>query len=296
MRPSLLATVRSNGRAFGAVLLGTCVFGAAITSSTVTPAAAETLLEVNGIAITADDVKLAESDIGPQLATIPESDRRRVVVEYLIDNMLLASAAKEQKMGETTRYQDRVAYYRKRALRDAYFQRFVTEQVSPDQVRQIYDRQTASIPAGEELRARHILVKTEAEARDVIERLNRGGAFSDVARELSIGPSAQQGGDLGYFGKDQMVKPFETAAFAMQKGQVSEPVQTQFGWHVIKLEDRRKRQAPPFELMKDRIYAGLLENQAQTVIEKLRAGAKVDFKDKQLQAQIAEAARGSAIE
>ncbi|MEL6702509.1 MAG: hypothetical protein AAFO58_12660, partial [Pseudomonadota bacterium] len=114
------------------------MFGAAITSSTVTPAAAETLLEVNGIAITADDVKLAESDIGPQLATIPESDRRRVVVEYLIDNMLLASAAKEQKMGETTRYQDRVAYYRKRALRDAYFQRFVTEQVSPDQVRQIY--------------------------------------------------------------------------------------------------------------------------------------------------------------
>ncbi len=257
---------------------------------------AEELLRVNGIVITTDDVKLAETDIGPQLASVPEDERRRVVVEYLINNMLLASQADKEKLASDERFADRVEYYRKRALRDAYFERTVTDVVKPEDARKIYEQEIASQTDGEEVRARHILLETEAEARDAVERLNRGDAFADLARELSIGPSGPQGGDLGYFGKGQMVLPFEEAAFALQKGEVSEPVQTQFGWHVILVEDRRERQPPPYELMRDRIYASLLEAKAEEVLSELRERSQIVFADKQLEQDIQEAARGSGLE
>lgn len=100
-------------------------------------------------------------------------------------------------------------------------------------------RHVAQLAPATEVRARHILVRTEAEARELVERLNRGGDFATLARSHSIGPSKRNGGDLGYFRKGMMVAPFEEAAFALDIGEVSEPIKTQFGWHVIKVEDRR---------------------------------------------------------
>ncbi len=251
------------------------------------------LLRINDRVISEEDIRLAESEIGPQLSSIPASERRRVVIEYLIEIALMAEAGKKAGLTEGPDYEKRLKYYRERAARDAYFDKNVMAAVTEASAKALYDSQIGAVAGQEEVRARHILVKTEADAQDIIERLNRGADFAELAKEKSIGPSKARGGDLGYFTRGQMVKPFEEAAFALKKGEISEPVKTQFGWHVIKLEDRRERKPPSFESLKDRIMASLIQRKAQEVLEKLRSNAKVEFLDKDLESELKEAARGS---
>ena len=251
------------------------------------------LLRVNGKPLTENDVRFAESEIGPQLASVPEAERRRVLIEYLIENTLLADAGAKAGLAQGGTFGERLAYYRRRAIRDAYFDKSVTATVKEADAKALYDRQIGSVPVKEEIRASHILVKTEADANDVVERLNRGGDFAEIAKEKSIGPSKTQGGDLGYFSRGQMVAKFEKVAFGLKKGEVSEPVKTQFGWHVIKLADRRKKEPPKYEALKDRIMASLIQRKAQEVMQGLRKSAKVEFVDKGLEKELKEVARGS---
>src|SRR5690606_13747347 len=120
--------------------------------------------------------------------------------------------------------------------------------LSDEEMQKAYQQHLAESPAGEEVKARHILLDSEEDAKAVIEELNKGGDFQQLARDRSTGPSAPQGGDLGWFSKDQMVEPFSDAAFQMRPGDYSKaPVKTQFGWHVILVEDRREKPAPSFE-------------------------------------------------
>lgn len=253
----------------------------------------DTLVTVNGRPITEADVRLAETEIGPQLASIPMTERRRVVMDYLIENTLMAEAGAKQQLDTSEGFEDRISYYKNRALRDAFFDKHVMAGVTEANAKSIYDEQIGSKKPQEEVRARHILVKTEADARDVVERLNRGAEFAELASELSIGPSKSQGGDLGYFTKGQMVKPFEETAFALNTGDISDPLKTQFGWHVIKLEDKRMQQLPSFGELKDRIRASLIQRKAQEVMGGLRKDAKIEFTDKNLEEDMKKAARGS---
>src|SRR2546422_929296 len=137
-----------------------------------------------------------------------------------------------------------------------------------------------SMAGQEEVRARHILVEGEDEAKAIIEQLKGGADFATLAKEKSKDPGAAEGGDLGYFTKDQMVPEFADVAFKMYPGQLSNPVKTQFGWHVIKVEDKRTRQPPEFEKVKDQIEAYLARKVQSDFIAKLRQSAKVERLDK----------------
>lgn len=267
----------------------------ALTLALAVPATAEekVIAKVDGVTITEADVATARAEIGPELASIPVDQRERVLVEFLIENQLLAAAAKESKLDDNPEFANRLEYYKRRALRDLYFENKVRDQVTEADAKKIYDEQVAQLKPETEIRARHILVKEEQDAFDAIERVNRGDDFAEVAKEISQGPSKTQGGDLGYFTKGQMVKEFEDAAFALDKGAVSEPVKTQFGWHVIKVEDKREKQPPAFDDVKERIVAALVQRKAQEVMQGLRSKADVEIVDPEIKKSIDEARKAA---
>jgi peptidyl-prolyl cis-trans isomerase C len=152
--------------------------------------------------------------------------------------------------------------------------------LTDEALHQTYDEAVRSMAGQEEVRARHILVESEDEAKAILEQLKGGADFATLAKEKSKDPGAAEGGDLGYFTKDQMVPEFADVAFKMYPGQLSNPVKTQFGWHVIKVEDRRTKQPPEFDKVKDQIEAFLARKAQTDFISKLRQSAKIERLDK----------------
>lgn len=276
-----------------AALAATVAFSVLAAPASAFAEESKVIARVDGVEITEADVATARSELGTELASIPEKDRERILVEFLIENQLLAAAAQEDKLSQQPGFENRLKYYRRRALRDLYFESKVRDAVSESDARKLYDDQIKEIKSETEVRARHILVDEQEDAFEVIERINRGDDFGELAKEKSKGPSKVQGGDLGYFTKGQMVKEFEEAAFKLEKGAVSEPVKTQYGWHVIKLEDKREKKPPSFEEVKDRIIAALVQQKAQEVVQDLRSKAKVEVVDEEIKKAMEEAARGS---
>jgi len=260
---------------------------ATIVSSSAGRAADDAIVAtVNGRAITEADVRLAETEIGNDLGTLAPEKRRRVLVEYLIETVLFAEAGEKAKLGSGQRFDERRRYWDRRAMRDTYFDHSVKGAVSEADARTFYDKQVAAMPAQEEVRARHILVDSEDKAKEIYEKIAHGADFTEMARQFSKDPgSKDEGGDLGYFTRGRMVPQFEEAAFKLDKGEVSLPVQSQFGWHLIKVEDKRQRGAPAFDKIKDRIIATLVHRRAQEIGQNLRAAAKVEFVDPALKAQ-----------
>lgn len=250
---------------------------------------------VNGKTITESDMKLADVEIGSDLGNLPEATRRRVLVEYLIENQLFAEAAEGAKLGSGPTFDERMAYWRRKALRDSYFDTTIRGSVSDGEAKKLYDAQVSGVKAEEEVRARHILVETEAQAKEIFEKIGHGGDFAKLAKEFSKDPGTRdEGGDLGYFARGQMVPQFEDAAFKLKKGDVSLPVQSQFGWHLIRLDDRRERSAPPFDSVKERILASLIHRKAQEVVGQLRGKAKIEYVDTDIKQQVDDQAKGAA--
>lgn len=257
------------------------------------PAAEKVLMRINGEAITERDLRFAENEIGIQLMQIPDGERRAALLEYLIEQRLLAAAADKDQLGTGADFEARLAYFKRRALRDTYFDQKIVGAVAESEARAIYDEQVAKVGNEDEIRASHILVPDEASARDALERLRRGDEFGVVARELSKDPgSAEQGGDLGYFSRGQMVPQFEEAAFTLEIGKLSDPVQSQFGWHVIQVTDKRKRPLPTYEQVRDRIMAALLARKRQDVLTQLKGAATIEVVDSAVEKEL-DAARGS---
>lgn len=245
------------------------------------------IAKVNGKTITESDMRLAEAEIGNDLGSLPPDQRRRVLLEYLIENQLFAEAAEGEKLASGAQFDERMQYWRRRALRDSYFERSVKNSVDDREARKLYDQQVSGLKPEEEVRARHILVDSEDKAKEVYEKVAHGEDFTKMAKEHSKDPgSKEDGGDLGYFAQGQMVPEFETAAFKLKKGDVSMPVQTKFGWHLIKIEDRRSRGAPPFEQVKERILASLVHRKAQEVAAGLREKAKLEYVDAEIKKQV----------
>ncbi len=233
---------------------------------------------VNGIKITEGDLEAAQSEVGRELAQVPEESRRPILVNFLIETHLMSQAAEKEKLAEGADFAAKMEYYKRRALRETYIEKTIREQISEAVARKIYDDQIKSMKPQDEISARHVLVATEDEAKAVITRIEKGDNFAAVAKELSLDKSTD-GGSLGYFPRGRMVKVFEDAAFALQKGEVSKPVKSQFGWHVIKLEDRRQGELPKFEEVKDRIMGSLLQQKAQETVAMLKKAAKIDILD-----------------
>jgi peptidyl-prolyl cis-trans isomerase C len=239
--------------------------------------------KVNGKTITEGDMRLAEAEIGSELGSLPDATKRRVLVEFLIENQLFADAAEGQKLAAGADYNDRMQYWRRRSLRDLYFDKTVKDSVSDAEAKKFYDTQVGAKPE-EEVRARHILVDSKEQARELFEKVAYGTDFAELAKQHSKDPgSKDQGGDLGYFSKGQMVPQFEEAAFKLQKGEVSQPFQTQFGWHIIKVDDRRAGQVVPFDSVKERIVGAIIHQKAQQIAGDLRAKAKIEYIDPNMQ-------------
>jgi peptidyl-prolyl cis-trans isomerase C len=243
--------------------------------------------KVNGKSITESDMQLAEAEIGNELGSIPPEARRRVILEYIIENQLFADAAEAAKLGSGTAFEERMNYWRRRALREYYFEAELNKSVSEADAKKFYDQQVGNAKAQEEVRARHILVESEDLAKQLHGRITKGEDFVALAKEHSKDPgSKDDGGDLGYFGKGQMVPVFEETAFGLKAGEVSTPVKSQFGWHIVKVEDRRARGAPPFDSIKERIIASMIHRKAQEVAADLRAKAQLEYVDPAIKTQI----------
>lgn len=242
--------------------------------------------KVDGAVITEKDVALAEAEIGQQLEALPAEARRRVLVEFLIENQLLAKEGQSQNLSATDAFTDRMEYWKRRSMREAYFEKLESE-ISEADLRKFYDENLKETGGGEEIRASHILVETEDKAKEIFEQIAHDGDFVELAKKNSIDPGSRaQGGDLGYFGRGMMVPAFEEAAFGLDVDQVSEPVKSQFGWHIIKVMDRRKKAAPPFEEVKERIRVALLRPRVKALLDQLRKDAELEYIDPEIRRQV----------
>lgn len=242
---------------------------------------------VNGQTITEADLAFAAEDIGSDLSSIPPDQLRAVLLAQMIDLRLMAQAGDAAGVDDGDFFKQRLTYLTDRALRRAYTNVAIGETITPELIKAEYDRQIAAMPTEDEVHARHILVTTEDDARAIKAELDAGADFTELAKAKSIEPNAaQSGGDLGYFKRAMMVKPFADAAFALEVGQISEPVQSQFGWHVIKVEDRRPAAKPTLEQLTQQIGQQLYVQKYREVFGGLRQQATIDIPDATLADQV----------
>ncbi len=234
---------------------------------------------INGHKITTKEVKLAADDILPNLVNVPPKLRYPFIVEYLIERRLLAQQAIREGMGEDNEYKTRIVFYQAKALRDAYFEKKLKALITDEMVRAKYEEQAALVKPVERFRAKHILVATEQEAKDIAAKLKKGEKFDDLAKKFSLDGSKDFGGDLGYFTSDEMVAEFATATKALKKGQTSGPVKTEFGWHIINLIDRQDGGPRPLKEVNAAIKLVLLRQAVQNKVDELRKQAKIEMID-----------------
>jgi peptidyl-prolyl cis-trans isomerase C len=231
---------------------------------------------VNGAPIHQSDLTLAEEDVGNNLPPMPGEAKRDYLISYLTDVMLAAKAAEDKKVSDGDTFKRRLSFIRNKLLMEQFLQSEGKTAVTDAALHKVYDDAVKQMAQEQEVRARHILVETEDEAKAVQKQVKDGTDFAELAKQKSKDPGASEGGDLGYFGKEQMVPEFANAAFKLEKGQVSDPVKSQFGWHIIKVEDRRQKQLPEFDKVKDQIETFVVRKAQSDVVAKLREGAKIE--------------------
>jgi peptidyl-prolyl cis-trans isomerase C len=230
------------------------------------------LARVDGVEIHQSDLAMAEADIGSSLPPVQGDQRRDALISYLIDVNLLSRAAEAKKIDQAPVFPQKLAFARKKVLVEALLEQESKSAVSDKDIKKFYDE---NLKPQNEVHARHILVETEAQAKDVVAKLKGGADFAQLAKEVSKDPGSD-GGDLGYITKDQVVPEFGDAAFKLDKGKISDPVKSQFGWHVIKVEDKRERKPPPFDAVKDRIKTVLMQKANEDIVTKARQSAKIE--------------------
>jgi peptidyl-prolyl cis-trans isomerase C len=251
--------------------------GASLALSASASADPKVLAKVDGSPITEDDLNDAMADIGPGLPQKLEgAARQKYVLDYLIDLKLAARKAEAEKVDQSPEFARKLAYYRDKLAMEELLGSVAKAATTEEAERKAYDEAAKAEPPQEEIHARHILVPTEEEAKKALERIKAGEDFAKVATELSKDPSAD-GGDLGWFTKDRMVPEFSDAAFKLKKGEVSEPVHSQFGWHVIKVEDTRTKTFPPFEQVKDQAARYVAQKAESETVSQLHKAAKIEL-------------------
>lgn len=247
--------------------------------------------KVNGVEVHQSDLTVAEEEAG-QLPPMSPEAKQDYLVQFVADMILVSKAAEDKKFGDSVEFKRKVDFARKKLLMEGLLQSVGKEALSDEAMHKVYDEAVKQIGEEKEVHARHILFRTPAgdekaskEAEDklkaVIVRLKKGEDFAKVASEVTEDPSGKaNGGDLGYFSKDQMVPEFSEIAFKLDTGQISEPVKTQFGWHVIKIEDKRVKEPPKFEDVKPQIENFVVRKAQADLVTKLRADAKIERMDK----------------
>jgi peptidyl-prolyl cis-trans isomerase C len=257
----------------------------------------QVLAEVNGAVITTDDFNKELEVLPPylkQMAATP--DGRKVLLDSMVVRELVMQDAQKQGLDKSPEVAAKMEDMKKRVIVEAYLKKKVEEQVklSDADLQKFYDQNKDKFKAGEQVRASHILVKTEKEAQDVLAQLKGGAKFEDLAKKYSVDPAGQKGGDLGWFGKGNMIPEFEKAAFAMKEGETSGIVKTKFGFHIIKLTGKRPAGLLPFAEVKEQLKASLMPEKQQEVFKKvkedLKKSAKLSVKEDVLRTMGAQAA------
>lgn len=238
----------------------------------------ETLATVNGTAITRADVEAVAPEIQAAIpGQLPPEQRDAFIVDFLVDAEVLAQDALAKGLDKTPEFAERLERLRLRALMEAALETYQAEAVTPEAVRAFYDEQVAALPPREEVTARHILVKTQEEADAVAARLKDGEDFEELANELTIDPSGKgSGGNLGTFQRGRMVPAFEEAAFALEPGEVSDPVETQFGFHIIRTDEKGQVAPPAFEQVETQVRDALIRDTQARYINELKQAATIE--------------------
>ncbi|MDE2332707.1 MAG: peptidylprolyl isomerase [Bradyrhizobium sp.] len=237
------------------------------------------LAKVNGAEIRQSDVTLAEEELGPSLEKMDPATKRENVLAFLIDMKIVSKVAEDKKIENSDEFKKRLAFARNRLLMDQLLANEGKAATTDEAMKKVYDEAAKQIAGEQEVHARHILVETEDEAKEVKAELDKGADFAELAKKKSKDPGASDGGDLGFFTKEQMVPEFSAAAFALEPGKISDPVKSQFGWHIIKVEEKRNRKPPEFDQVKGQIETYVTRKAQADYVAKLREGAKIERMD-----------------
>ncbi|MFP5077377.1 peptidylprolyl isomerase [Rhizobium sp. YIM 134829] len=258
-------------------------------------AADPVVAKVGDAEILKSELDLAIGSLDPQLAQLPDDQKRAAALSGLVDVKLLAKDAEKEGLQNDADFKKRLAYLNDRELHNAFFKKHVVEAVSADEVKSRYDKEVAAIKPQEEVKARHILVKTEDEAKAIIKELDGGKDFATLAKEKSTDPNKDDGGDLGYFTKDRMVPEFSEAAFALEKGKyTTTPVKSQFGYHVILLEDKRLQPPPPLDQVEPQVKQLVMRDKYLALLASAKQGSSVEITDPALKKAYDEANKAEA--
>lgn len=239
--------------------------------------------KVGELEILQSELDLAIANLDPQLQQLPNEQKKIAALSGAIDVKLLAVNAKSEGLDGEDAFKQRMQFIADRELHNAYFKKHVLDAVTDADVKARYDKEVAAMPQEEEVRARHILVKTEDEAKQIIADLDSGKDFVELAKEHSTDPNKSEGGDLGYFSKGRMVPEFEEAAFALETGSYSKtPVQSQFGFHVIKVEDKRVAPPPSYDEVAQQVRQLVMRDKYLEVLTNAKQGAVIEIMDEAL--------------
>ena len=245
------------------------------------------LAKVDGVEIHQSDLNAAEAEAG-QIPPMSAEAKRDYLVQFMSDMILVSKAAEAKKFAESADFKLKVKFARYKLLMESLLQSVGKEALTDEAMHKVYDDAVKQMSGEKEVHARHILIRAaagdekaseaaKAKIEAIIARLKKGEDFVTVAKEVTEDPSGKaNGGDLGYFTKEQMVPEFSGVAFKLDKGQISDPVKTQFGWHVLKVEDKRDKPVPKFEAVKDQIVQYVTRKAQAELVTKLRAEAKVE--------------------
>jgi peptidyl-prolyl cis-trans isomerase C len=223
------------------------------------------------------DVEAAQQSLPPQAQKLPLEQIYPMLLDRMVDGMLITEAGRKDHLDQDPDVQNRLKRYENRLIQEAYLNRVVKGAETEDRLKARYQSFANEKAGREEVHARHILVKTEDEAKSLIGELDKGADFDELAKKNSTDPGAASGGDLGYFGRGDMVKEFADAAFALPAGQYTKtPIKTEFGWHVIKVEDHRVSTPPSFEEARHEVSQLVARDAVDATLKELRGAAKIE--------------------
>jgi len=233
---------------------------------------------VNGAEIHRSDVLIARQSLPPQLQQIPFEQIYPRLLDEMVNNMIIAQAGRKAKLADDPEVKRRLAFAQDQIIEEVYLSRLVRSSITEDKIKARYDKFVKDAKPEEQVSARHILLKNEDDAKAVIAELKKGTDFATLAKQKSEDPGTKaSGGDLGWFSKDEMVPEFSEAAFKLQKGEFTEtPVKTQFGYHVIKVDDRRQAPPPTLDQARPQIVQQMQREIIEQKLKELRTSAKVE--------------------
>lgn len=256
--------------------LATVIFASPAMAQDSSPAEDPVLATVNGEEILESEVRATQQGLPQQYRQLPFEMLKADLLTREINQRLLMKAGSDAGLADDAEVKEQIAALERRLIAETYLDRALKDAVTDDEISAKYEEFIATNEPEPQVRARHILLESEEDAKAIITELDGGADFTELAKEKSTGPSGPNGGDLGFFNRGDMVAPFAEAAFAMEPGTYSsEPVQTQFGWHVIKVEEKKEGTQPSLDEVRQQLVAEISRDAFNALVEDLRSDAEI---------------------